>query len=77
MTLQELGMEYYRTADALLLKVKELKTAAESLSPEKRRKLNKRIRSLYEDALNCRYSAKQLLEYADATAAVISENKEV
>lgn len=67
MTLKEMGQEYVATADKLLLKVKELKEQAEQLSPEKRRRLNKRIRSLYEDALSCRYTAKQLFEYSEKT----------
>lgn len=63
MTLQELGNEYSKKADEIIEKVHSLRLQAEKLSPEYRRKLNRRIRSLYEDALNCKQTAKQLCSY--------------
>lgn len=63
MTIEELGREYLKKADEIMQKVKLLRTAAEKLPPEKRRKFNKRIKSLFTNAVECKQTALKLCDY--------------
>lgn len=63
MTIEELGTEYFKKADELAEKVKILKQKAEALSPEKRKRYNKRIYSLLSDAIECKKIARHLCDY--------------
>lgn len=63
MTLQELGKEYLERHKILLERIEELKLQTKKLSPEKRRKLHNRIRSLAESAYYCKNQAEKLIDY--------------
>lgn len=62
-SLLELGQEYLSQAKVLHEKVKKLQELALELPPEKRLKMYKRIRSIWESAIECRRCAEQLCGY--------------
>ncbi len=63
MTIEELGNQYNDQWLALMEKIKRLRAEAESLCPERKRKVMKRLCSLMESAATCKQYAKKLTEY--------------
>ena len=63
MTLEEIGKEYLERSRILLSRIEQLKEEAKKLSPERRRKLHNRIRSLAESAYYCKHEADKLIDY--------------
>ncbi len=66
-SLLDLGQEYLSQAKVLHEKVHKLQELARELPPEKRLKMYKRIRSVWESAIECRRCAEQLINYYEGS----------
>mgnify|MGYP003452490268 FL=1 len=66
LSLLELGQQYLSQAKVLYEKVEKLRQIADDLPPEKRLKMYKRIRSVWESAVECRNCARQLIGYYES-----------
>lgn len=63
MNLYELGTEYERRADEVTLRIHALNSQLKALSGERRVAMRRRIYLLYQDATECRKTARKLKEY--------------
>ena len=66
-SLLDLGQQYLSQAKVLYEKVHKLQELAKELPPEKRLKMYKRIRSVWESAVECRRCAEQLIGYYESS----------
>lgn len=62
-SLLELGEQYLSQAKLLHEKVLKLQELAKDLPPERRLQMYKRIRSVWESAIECRRNAELLASY--------------
>lgn len=66
-SLLDLGQQYLSQAKILYEKVRKLQELAKELPAEKRLKMYKRIRSVWESAVECRRCAEQLITYYESS----------
>lgn len=70
LSLLDLGQQYLSQAKVLHEKVHKLQELALELPAEKRLKMYKRIRSVWESAVECRRCAEQLINYYEGSDSI-------